>query len=285
MEKYAWVTMITRDNYVKGVVTLAYSLLKNKSKYPLVILYTSKLSEEAQKLLKTLKNCEMKYVEPYRPECTKNIPYALPWFDEVWTKLRIFEMTEYDKLVYIDADMCVLQNMDELFDQPVDEEHIAACPDCLCNPLKLPGFPYWHSPDYCYLEGRPTKLHYFNAGLLVIKPSKELFNKLCEFINKTDLTQIYFAEQDILNKYFDKKCIMMNNCYNAMQGMKNTHPEVHDLKKVKNIHYAGHKPWNYDTMPDNDEIKTYWPLFEIWRDNYNNACKEYSLKLETQKVQ
>ena len=40
------------------------------------------------------------------------------WVNSGYTKLHIWDMTEYDKVVYIDADVLVLENVDELFDRP-----------------------------------------------------------------------------------------------------------------------------------------------------------------------
>jgi len=36
----------------------------------------------------------------------------------MYTKLRVFELEEFDKVVYIDADMLVCADVEELFNQP-----------------------------------------------------------------------------------------------------------------------------------------------------------------------
>jgi alpha-N-acetylglucosamine transferase len=39
-----------------------------------------------------------------------------PYYLTQYTKLRIWEFDDYDKLMYLDADTLVLQNRDHLFD-------------------------------------------------------------------------------------------------------------------------------------------------------------------------
>jgi len=65
-----------------------------------------------------------------------------------FTKYKLFDLTEYDKIVFLDADIMVLKNLDDLFDKP----NMTAC------------------VDGEYFNIWPNYLH-FNAGCLVIEPS------------------------------------------------------------------------------------------------------------------
>ena len=69
-----------------------------------------------------------------------------------YSKLALWGLTEYTKLVYVDADAVVLENVDELFEIDVA---FAAAPDI---------FP-------------PDK---FNAGVLVVRPCPETHARLLE---------------------------------------------------------------------------------------------------------
>jgi alpha-N-acetylglucosamine transferase len=46
-------------------------------------------------------------------------------FAATFTKLRIFDLDAFDKVVFLDADTIVLRNVDELFERPA----LAAAPD------------------------------------------------------------------------------------------------------------------------------------------------------------
>ena len=42
------------------------------------------------------------------------------------TKLHVWKLTDYDKMVFCDADMVVVRNIDDLFER----EELSAVPDC-----------------------------------------------------------------------------------------------------------------------------------------------------------
>lgn len=58
--------------------------------------------------------------------------YAFERFTEVWNKLRSWDMTDYDVLCWLDADMLVLRNMDELLDQLNDGDVFGARFSVIC---------------------------------------------------------------------------------------------------------------------------------------------------------
>lgn len=62
--------------------------------------------------------------------------------NDAWTKLRVFGLTQYDRIVLIDSDMIFLRGMDEIFDLELPgHDWIAAAPACICNPLKIAHYP------------------------------------------------------------------------------------------------------------------------------------------------
>jgi alpha-N-acetylglucosamine transferase len=54
-------------------------------------------------------------------------------------------LTNIQRIILIDSDMIMFQNIDELFDLPLAEGQIAATYVCACNPRKKPYFP----SDWC----------------------------------------------------------------------------------------------------------------------------------------
>lgn len=74
----------------------------------------------------------------------------------VYTKLLIVEMEdEYDRVVFLDADTLVLENIDELFE---------------CEP-------------FCAVMRHSELL---NSGVIVITPSRELYSHMHELIGELD---------------------------------------------------------------------------------------------------
>ena len=70
-------------------------------------------------------------------------------FYDCWSKLTPFSLIEYDRVVQLDSDMLVLQNMDELMEMHLDAPSLegqgdrvfAAGHACVCNPLKKSHYP------------------------------------------------------------------------------------------------------------------------------------------------
>lgn len=51
MNNYAYITLLSNDNYVPGVVLLKATLDAVNTKYPLIVLLPNKLSDASMKLL------------------------------------------------------------------------------------------------------------------------------------------------------------------------------------------------------------------------------------------
>ena len=127
----AWVTLLTQPGYVVGVRTLRASLAASGSQAPLVVMVTEGIDEQTRRLLQD-DGCLLRDVAPLRPGGGSDDSYANSRFAEVWTKLAVWGLTDFDRVVFLDADMLVTRNMDELL-RLVDalqfnEEHGEVCP-------------------------------------------------------------------------------------------------------------------------------------------------------------
>ncbi|KAK6597980.1 glycosyl transferase family 8 [Botrytis cinerea] len=80
-----------------------------------------------------------------------------PRFYDCWSKLAPFSLIEYERVVQLDSDMLVLQNMDELMELELDAPEVAgkgqrvfaAGHACVCNPLKKKHYPADWVPENC----------------------------------------------------------------------------------------------------------------------------------------
>ena len=145
--RVVWTTLITNTKYLSGLLTLDHSLKKHKSKYPLVALYTDTFPPEGHAAL-DLRKIPKKYVKYLLPSVHKDYSADARFYD-CWSKLTPFSLTEYDRVVQLDSDMLVLQNMDELMELELDPPSMEGKGDrvfgashaCVCNPLKKPHYP------------------------------------------------------------------------------------------------------------------------------------------------
>ncbi|KAG1361555.1 putative inositol phosphorylceramide glucuronosyltransferase 1 [Cocos nucifera] len=145
----AYVTLLYGDEFLLGVRVLGKSIQDTGSTKDMVVLVSDGVSDYAKKLLRAdgwilwpislLANPNQ--VRPKR-------------FWGVYTKLKIFNLTRYRKVVYLDADTIVLKNIDDLF-------------NCgrFCANLK-------HSER-------------LNSGVMVVEPSETVFNDMMSKVNSS----------------------------------------------------------------------------------------------------
>eukprot|EP00201_Polytomella_parva_P011545 CAMPEP_0175073890 /NCGR_PEP_ID=MMETSP0052_2-20121109/20886_1 /TAXON_ID=51329 ORGANISM="Polytomella parva, Strain SAG 63-3" /NCGR_SAMPLE_ID=MMETSP0052_2 /ASSEMBLY_ACC=CAM_ASM_000194 /LENGTH=325 /DNA_ID=CAMNT_0016341895 /DNA_START=35 /DNA_END=1009 /DNA_ORIENTATION=+ len=166
----AYVTLIYGESFVLGARVLGRSLKETETTRDVVALVTDSISNASIITLEgegwrvarvaTVKN-------PGRgPQAGQGYPSR---FWAVYTKLYIFSLTEYRKVVFLDADMLILQNMDVAF--------------------KCPGF--------CAALRHSER---FNTGMMVLEPSQELFQDIMDNIVK--MPSYTGGDQGFLNSYF-----------------------------------------------------------------------------------
>lgn len=264
---FAWVTLLTQPDYLVGVKALHHSLKQSNSQWPLVVMTTSAISAEDCQALQA-EGCVIAPVEPIYPRADLDQHYASAQFGEVWTKLRAWQLTDYQRVVFLDADMLVLQNMDELFTLDLGDNLMAACHACRCNPNQIASYPADWQPEQCHYtwqargEAAPASLDYYlNGGFLVLTPDRDVYDAMmARLAAKEDIAEWVFAEQDFLNEVFRNRWLPLHYGYNALKTLPKQHPQMWDLSRVKNIHYIIDKPW--DKYPEPGD--KYYDLHKMW---------------------
>ena len=280
--KKVWTTLITNTKYLSGLLTLDYSLKKAGSKYPLVALYTDTFPDEGHHALRA-RNIPAREIPYLLPSVPKE--YAQdPRFYDCWSKLAPFSLTEYDRVVQLDSDMLVLQNMDELMEIELDGRELngdgqrvfAASHACACNPLRKSHYPeYWipancafttqhDKPEEAQTTGAPPTagISSPNGGLVVAVPGQATYDKILQALKDGNKTASYdFADQALLGDVFHGRWIALPYVYNALKTLrwKGVHHQIWRDDRVKNIHYImGPKPWDGRTGEASEETHAWW---------------------------
>ncbi|WP_168385905.1 glycosyltransferase family 8 protein [Erwinia amylovora] len=248
----AWITLLTQPDYLVGVRALHASLKASHSRYPLVVMITANIDAIACQQLER-EGCILHSVAPIRPSPHLSQSYAHARFSEVWTKLAAWTLTEFERVAFLDADMLVTQNMDELFSYPLMSGTIAACHACRCNPEKIASYPASWVPQNCFyswctgvnhLEQTDKVDNYLNSGLLLLKPDRAVFDQMLSALAAMDDLKAYrFPEQDFLNHFYRARWRPLPWIYNALKTLPHQHPAVWQPERVKNIHFILDKPW------------------------------------------
>ncbi|GAA5854672.1 hypothetical protein JCM8547_004931 [Rhodosporidiobolus lusitaniae] len=276
--KKAWATLLTRTNYLQGALVLHHSIVKSGSKYPLVVFATEELPQVARDILaqKGIAIHDIDFLSPPKDQ-EKDFDEHDLRFRDTWTKLRVFQMSEYDRVVLLDSDMLVTSNMDELLEMPLEEGWIAASHACTCNPKKLVHYPKNWIPENCgHTRAKfttPLSPSHFtlpthdrlNSGLVVLRPSQHTFDAIYAFLLTDPRVPTYgFPDQDLLADFFLGKFLPLSYRYNALKTLRYCHPEMWRDEDVKNIHYILKKPWAF-TLPEGDpDAETH----QLWWDAF-----------------
>ncbi|KAK9161795.1 hypothetical protein Syun_008136 [Stephania yunnanensis] len=288
LQSRAYVSFLAGNGeYVKGVVGLAKGLRKVKSAYPLVVAVLPDVPEEHRQLLAS-QGCIVREIEPLYPP-QNHTHFAMAYYVINYSKLRIWEFVEYSKMIYMDGDIQVLENVDHLFDLP--NGHLYAVMDCFCEKT------WSHTPQYRigYCQQCPEKVRwpeevgpppslYFNAGMFVFEPSLSTYDDLLNAVKTIPLLPSlssdpngYVVEQDFLNMFFEDIYKPIPPIYNLVLAMLWRHPENIEIKKVKVVHFcaAGSKPWRYTGKEPNMDRKDIREFVKKWWDIYNDKSLDY----------
>ena len=163
--------MITRSEapeYVWGAAVAAWCLRKHSDR-EIHFMVTEAVDESARKFLAQVGTglIETKLVR---------MPGSVTdRFRDNYTKLRIFDLTQFERVVYLDADVMPILPLDDLFEM-----------SDLPTAAEDPG------------RGRAN---YFNSGVLSLKPDNELYNRMLSACRR-DPHDWGCAEQDFLNWWF-----------------------------------------------------------------------------------
>lgn len=117
--KKTYITLLSSDDYLPSVLVLNESLKRVNSLYPLTVAVTRDLSESTISALRKFK-INIEFIDRFTLDSEefsvflKNKPQIL----NTLSKVELFKLTNYDKLVYLDSDSIILKNIDDLFKYP-----------------------------------------------------------------------------------------------------------------------------------------------------------------------
>lgn len=190
----SYVCVLSTDNYLDGVLVLNENLKRIKSNYTLICIINENISKKTRDILKwfgieykEIKNIQ--YSENSNSERYGNYGYNKGYLKNTFDKLNVFSLVEYEKLVYLDSDLLILENIDNLFDYP----HLS-CPRDL-----------------------PFDMTKYNSGVMVLEPNMDDFIALKKASEKASDEDRKISDQDIINEYFLDKITSIDFGYNMVR--------------------------------------------------------------------
>lgn len=195
----------SKDGYYVGARVLAYQLLHNpatrsNASIPFLVIVTPDVSQ--RKRARLIRDGAT-VVEIDRLNAAWVHPGAERWRD-VLAKLRLFQMTQYSKICFIDADMLVTGSLEGVFDDPATDllrtkheptqlrEDEKSLPQTYMFAGKSDAFGYDHALP-------PKPADYLNSGFFVFAPSIPLFEYYVSLLKLPNRFDPGFPEQNLLN--------------------------------------------------------------------------------------
>lgn len=224
--KKTYLTVLSSESYLPGVIILHNSLQKH-CHIGLTVLCRDDLNEKVFRTLTSLGISWIVMHDDVLPDTVKNASpneraQKFGEWERTFFKLKMFELDRFEKIVYLDSDMIVVGNIDDLFDYP----DMSAVPDSLF---------------YC------KRTEDINSGILVFIPKTDFVGGIqSELLDQWNEGRYPFGDQEIISRYWRKQQIPDSHHlpleYNAAVSRMHLYkPHI----KPKVYHYVNHyKPWN-----------------------------------------
>ncbi|GJW88086.1 UDP-glucuronate:xylan alpha-glucuronosyltransferase 2 isoform X1 [Tanacetum coccineum] len=211
----AYATLLhSSESYVCGAITLAQSLLKTGTTRDLILLIDTSISVPKRQALAAA-GWTIRIIKRIRSKQAKHNTYNI----YNYTKLRLWQLTDYHKIIFIDSDIIVLRNLDHLFSYP-------------------------------QLTAKSDHDSIFNSGVMVIEPSNCTFMHFTQRMN--EIISYNGGDQGFLNEIFVYWHVLPRNVNSFTFFSPNITTEELNIRnrllaadppQLYAIHYFGIKPW------------------------------------------
>lgn len=247
--RYAFVTLVTNAYYAMGATALARSIRMTGTEADIVVLHTGGVEPDRLVPLAEL-GCRLVATDllPLSDgfnarHARKNVHSAAPFTKgrkpdfhsplDNFCKLRLWQLTEYERCIFIDADALVLKNIDRYFAYP----EFSAAPNV-----------YESLADF----------HRLNSGVFVATPSLRTFNAMLERLDAPDAFWPR-TDQTFLQNFFPE-WHGLPVTMNMLQYVWFNMPALWDWPSIGVLHYQYEKPWEKD-HPKAEKLQ---PLIDLW---------------------
>lgn len=257
------VVLAFTPNYIVPAATTILSILDSSSAcgFHIICLLTEELSGEQQSLLRAIDSHRLMYSFIDLSRRKLDI-----YVDERYTiaasyRLLLPELLpEYDKVIYIDSDIIVRQDLGRLFAEKNMQDYYLAGVYEATLPFQ---------EEYIYGLGLQPG-NYINSGFLLMNLKKlREDGMVSRFLEASQKDGLQFPDQDVINQLCQGKILALSPVYNSIrtfflpQYKKDflryyTEEEWDNVQQYGNIHYTGGKPWNEVVV----HFETWWSYYD-----------------------
>lgn len=216
-------TMVN-DAYVEGFICLYKSIVLNgEIGHPGFVVLCNEVSDLKKDLMSALPNVTV--IDTFDDDSA--VPEGLSdWQKACMKKLQVFKLTEYEKVIFVDADMLCLGSLASLVRTPAF--------------AMVPNVGESLYPD---INGRLT----FNTGLMVIEPDNNMYEGMVNLASS--MKGGTFSDQEIINRYMHFNDLVPRSLhikYNAIISNKVGNSKLYsnlERSGIALLHFTAYKPW------------------------------------------
>lgn len=221
----AYATLLCGDSYDDGFYfdstrVLSYQLLHDKTtsgnrSIPFLVLVCPSIPERQKE---RLRNDGATVIQVDDLKLPRWIKTGITRWKDQFMKLRLFEMEEYDRILFMDADTTLTRPIDAIFDEEIittpattlshRKAHIRA------DEHPLPANYVFAARSNNEFSGErnhpfpPPPTNLFSAGFWILAPSREMFSYLMSVIEHRGRFNPTTMEQSLLNYAFRREGAM-----------------------------------------------------------------------------
>lgn len=238
---YAYVSVLTTESYLIGILSVAECLKRVNSKFPFYVVITDNISKETEMLLNKyeIKTIRRKSLEIPQTIKQKNSQSFFAHWTNTFDKLSIFELTQFDKIIYLDSDMYIRKNIDSLF----NKKNMSTPPNRKYGPNITP----------------PPEL---TSAILVIEPKNGLLNSFLEIMQTISNKNGAIGDQDILQEFYkdwkNQNDLHLDVKYNTFFTYLDYYITYkgYSLNDIYVFHFIlSKKPWEFSLQTINEYIQ------------------------------
>lgn len=268
-----YLSFLSNDRDVKGVLVNIYNLRKYGCNHPYKCICLHTIDSATKSLLKyngiqvIVRNFETFLKDTNVSTDVYNLLMQKAW----WGKLMMFDIvSDNEKCVYLDADIFIFKNLDILFTADLEYNKLL-----MVNDMALVG--NQTTNDYNIV----LKKNLFNSGVIVFS-NNDIVDKIKSLLQTISLKSIQsmYGDQDVINYLYNNKKISIDPLkihFNVWPQMADVFEKKGLLKKedIYIIHYVcDHKPWENALISRTfyfDSEKNYYLL---WNKRYHQFLEE-----------
>ena len=276
------------NKYIPGAICMAHSLKVSGTKYPIYCLVTNDVGKKGRDMLRlafdvVLEVPSLKFKTRLLQTKKQEEIYG-SWIEESFTKYNGLTLTEYKKVIHLDADVIVTKNLDHLFDLKAPA---AAFVNVWVEKNGGKYKNYKHNGQIVpSLMKRILQDGFTCSGhLLVLEPNRKEYDELVDYLQENQPINlgncISGFDEQVLSYFYsivkNKTWTHLDHTYNYILWHAKTlqrllHMPPDQMLAPKIIHFFNvEKPWQ---MPRNlyDDVPIWWQMMSDFISSSSSSC-------------